>query len=240
MKSENKLLYLFRKYPSVRGGFYLFICITITFAIIFVTKSLQKPPVITSLTPSTGTGGEVVSLKGKYFGSQRSDSYVELGGNRITASDYTIWTDTEISLVLPFAISDGLMYVVTPAGRSEPVVFTNKDTMPIPSPVDTKTTQPHIQSFSGENLTVGGIITISGNNFGSLRKESEVYFSSKILNSSTDSWISCSDFDGDYIFWGDQEITLRIPDGATSVIILLSCAILTILLKEPSISSLLT
>ena len=91
MKSENKLLYLFRKYPSVRGGFYLFICITITFAIIFVTKSLQKPPVITSLTPSTGTGGEVVSLKGKYFGSQRSDSYVELGGNRITASDYTIW-----------------------------------------------------------------------------------------------------------------------------------------------------
>ncbi|MBO5401520.1 MAG: IPT/TIG domain-containing protein [Spirochaetaceae bacterium] len=216
MKSENKLLYLFRKYPSVRGGFYLFICITITFAIIFVTKSLQKPPVITSLTPSTGTGGEVVSLKGKYFGSQRSDSYVELGGNRITASDYTIWTDTEISLVLPFAISDGLMYVVTPAGRSEPVVFTNKDTMPIPSPVDTKTTQPHIQSFSGENLTVGGIITISGNNFGSLRKESEVYFSSKILNSSTDSWISCSDFDGDYIFWGDQEITLRIPDGATS------------------------
>ena len=216
MKPESKFSYLFRKYPSFRGGLYLFACLAITFSIIFISRYLQKAPVIYSLTPSVGTGGEVVSLKGKHFGSQRSDSYVELGGNRITASDYTIWTDTEISLVLPFTISDGLMYVVTPAGRSEPVVFTNKDTMPIPVPVNTETTQPHIQFFTGDNLTVGSTITISGTNFGSLRKDSEAYFSSKILNSSSESWITCSDFDGDYLYWGDQEITLRIPDGATS------------------------
>ena len=145
MKSESKISYLFRKYPSVRAGIYLLVCLIITLSIFLISKHLQKTPIIYSLSPEVGTGGEVVTLKGAYFGSQRSDSYVELGGNRITASDYTIWTDSEISLVLPFTISDGLMYVVTPAGRSEPAVFTNKDTMPFPAEENASTTNPQIQ-----------------------------------------------------------------------------------------------
>lgn len=177
---------------------------------------MQKPPIIHSLNPTVSSGGEVVTLTGENFGELRSDSYVELGGNRITASDYTIWTNTQISLVLPFALNDGLMYVVTPAGRSEPVVFTNKDTMPIPLPVDTDTTNPTIYSFSPSSPTIGSVITIEGINFGSLRKDSNVYFSASTDTNSKDSWISCSDFDNDYLFWGDQEITFRIPDGATS------------------------
>jgi len=216
LKPEKKISYLFRKYPAFRGSVYLLICIFVTLSIVFVSKHLQKAPEIYSLTPAVSTGGEVVTLTGKYFGSQRSDSYVELGGNRITASDYTIWTDTEISLVLPFSSSDGMLYVVTPAGRSEPVIFTNKDTMPVPITLDINTTKPNIQGFSGSNPTVGSTITISGTNFGSLRKDSSVYFSTRIDNSTQDNWVSCSDFDGDYLFWGDQEITLRIPDGATS------------------------
>jgi len=219
VKSESKISYLFRKYPSVRAGIYLLVCLIITLSIFLISKHLQKTPIIYSLSPEVGTGGEVVTLKGAYFGSQRSDSYVELGGNRITASDYTIWTDSEISLVLPFTISDGLMYVVTPAGRSEPVVFTNKDTMPIPVEENASTTNPQIQYFTANQsgkLNIGSTITISGNNFGSLRKSSNVYFSTKSESASTTEWISCSDFDKDYIFWGDQEITLRIPDGATS------------------------
>lgn len=216
MKSESKLSYLFRKYPSVRAGIYIFICIVISLSIFFVNKKMQTPPVILSLNPTVGTGGEVVTLKGNNFGSQRSDSYVELGGNRITASDYTIWTDNEISLVLPFTITDGLMYVVTPAGRSEPVVFTNKDTMPIPLPADVISTKPNIQSLSVSSANIGGLVTINGTNFGSLKKDSCVYFSAATDKNTTDSWIPCSDFDKDYLFWGDQEIILRVPDGATS------------------------
>lgn len=216
MKSESKISYLFRKYPSFRTGVYLLACVVISLSIFFVNKSLQKAPEIQSLSPAVSTGGEVITIKGKYFGNQRSDSYVELGGNRITASDYTIWTDSEISLVLPFSTNDGLLYVVTPAGRSEPVVFTNKGTMPVPAPTNTISSNPHIQSITGSSPTVGSLVTITGSNFGSLKKDSVVYFSCKIDKSEENAWIACSDFDGDYIFWGDQEITLRVPDGATT------------------------
>ena len=69
MKSESKLSYLFRKYPSVRAGIYIFICIVISLSIFFVNKKMQTPPVILSLNPTVGTGGEVVTLKGNNFGS---------------------------------------------------------------------------------------------------------------------------------------------------------------------------
>ena len=216
MKSESKFSYIFRKYPSFRTGVYLLICVIVTLVIFVVNKKLQKPPVIYSLDPVVSSGGEVVTLRGENFGEQRSDSYVELGGNRITASDYTVWTDKEIRLVLPFVVNDGLMYVITPAGRSEPVVFTNKETMPVSAPVNIQSTQPYIQELKGDSFNIGNTITISGKNFGSLKKDSKVYFSSGIDKNNIDSWIACSNFDEDYLFWSDQEIILRIPDGAAS------------------------
>ncbi len=154
-------------------------------------------------------------IKGSGFGTMRTDSYVELSGNRITTSSYAVWENTEIRFVLPYNVDDGLLYVVTPFGRSEPVVFTNKDGLPVAVRSDSTLSQPVITELSAEKAEVGSKLTIGGSNFGSLRGTAKVLFSSATAGY-MDEDISCSDFDHDYISWTDYSVTVRVPDGASS------------------------
>lgn len=219
MSKNTGYWYKFRKYPIVRLGTYAFFCLVVLVSIFLISKNFREVPSISSVVPPISVGGEVITIKGKNFGNEMSDSYVELAGNRITASDYTVWTDSEITLVLPYSATDGLLYVVTSSGSSEPVVFSTKDTIPIPLPQSETSSKPKLSTVStasGKVATVGSVITLTGVNFGSLRNDSAVFFSAKIENLGFDQYIECSNFDNDYLFWGNQEISVRVPDGATT------------------------
>lgn len=164
-------------------------------------------------------------IDGSGFGDSRDTSYVEIGGSSLVSSLYLSWTDSQIKVMIPTDVQDGLVYVITKGGKSEPKIFTNKESIPVAVRQEKRTSLPVILSISPQNLSVGQVVNISGENFGSVRNTSAVYFTPQWKegkNSSSDmenieqSFIQALDNNFDYEYWSDTEIKVRVPDGAMS------------------------
>ena len=228
MSIKNTFSLLFRKYAFVRVLSCVFIIAIILTIISVATVKSKKIPTITSLSPVVGSAGDTMVIRGYNFGSVRGTNYVEIGGNKITASSYINWTDGLIKLVLPSNVQDGLVIVSTQSGKSKPGFFANKAGIPVEVPQDIKTNQPVITAIEPQSGSYGTLITISGSDFGTARGASKVYFSASNEESSlgsgegeltTDfdfSVIAASESDYDYESWSDSEIRVRIPDGAVT------------------------
>ncbi len=189
----------------------------------FITYKAKKIPVIDSISPAVGSPGDTMVIKGSNFGSTRGTNYVEIGGNRITASNYLVWDDNLIKIILPSNVQDGLILVSTKNGKSKPGFFANKEEIPVAVPPDTKTFLPVISTVQGSSNHCGSLITIFGSNFGTTRGKSLVYFSAarddaeeKASDGFDTQYIPASERDFDYNYWSDSEIKVRIPEGATS------------------------
>jgi len=222
--------YLFRKYPGIRflcwfsAGLLLFI---VSF---LVHASIRHTPELYSVTPPVGSPGDMVVLDGMYFGDSRVSNFVQIGTERLTSSSYISWTDTQIKLMLPANVQNGLVSVQVAGKKSNPVMFANKTTIPVIVPPNPHTTYPMISSLSAATVSTGQLLTITGSNFGDVRGTSDVYFRTDHANLSTatnstgqgispaDNWdyIPASADNYDYEYWSDSEIRVRVPDGAVS------------------------
>ncbi len=186
---------------------------------LFTLLSSQRgnSPIITDINPAVGEPGDIMTIEGNFFGPQTIGSSVEIGGFRLTRSSYLLWEDTMIKVVLPQNISDGLVYVETKNGKSNPSVFANRETIPIPLTHSLRNAMPVIQTITAPSNRVGSVITIDGQNFGAIRESSEVLFTLNQGSGSTRrELIACSPFDKDYQFWSDTQLQVRIPEGAQS------------------------
>lgn len=219
-------LYYARKYPLFRvacyGGIVL---LAIIISLVFFNTVDDDEPEIKSISPQIGAPGSVMTINGSGFGNERDTSFVEIGGSSLTSSSYLSWSATEIKVQLPANVQDGLVYVVTKRGRSQPEVFANKNNIPMAiTQVGVQTTLPFIESESPQKIAVGQVLTITGSNFGSIRGENSfVYFTpSGGVNKNGDSqdldssYIRALEQDFDYEFWSNTEIRVRVPDGAAS------------------------
>ncbi len=217
MSFSSSFSYLFRKYPVFRT-FLLTLLIAIIIGVItIVSIQSTKNPVITTIKPDVGEPGDVLTLIGDHFGTKNTENFVEIGGSRLTSSSYLSWTNNEIKVLLPHNVLDGLVYVSTSSGKSNPKIFANKSAIPVPAQIDPLTTIPEITKVSPSTVTTGSIITITGRNFGTLRGSSQVYFATNDIDTSGQPlFITGSDFDSDYQYWSEMEIQVRVPDGASS------------------------
>ena len=73
----------------------------------------------------------MVVLDGMYFGDSRVSNFVQIGTERLTSSSYISWTDTQIKLMLPANVQNGLVSVQVAGKKSNPVMFANKTTIPV-------------------------------------------------------------------------------------------------------------
>ncbi len=214
----KKTRYYFRKHPLFRSILVLS-CVFIIFSLFaLLFRQREAVPVIIDINPSVGIPGDVMTITGEHFGSRAVGSHVDVGGVRLTSSSYLLWSDTSIKLVLPHNITDGLVYVETKNGKSEPSIFANKQTIPVPIVQNVRTANPIIDVVQPINTSIGSIISIDGANFGVMRESSEVLFT--MDNEATSSspnrrtLIPCSEFDKDYQFWSDTQLHVRVPEGA--------------------------
>lgn len=212
--TKEKFFYLFRKYPLLRAVLVFIITAILLFLIFTVSTYSGSVPVISAISPQAANPGDVLTIYGSHFGTKRTESYVEIGGRRITASSYIDWKDDTITLKIPQNVQDGLVFVSTSNGKSEPKIFTNKNSVPVSAKSSVVSTNPGISSLEPKNQAVGGLLTIYGNNFGIMRNDSKVLFSWKEGDTYQQSFIACSD--SDYEYWSDQIIKVRVPDGASS------------------------
>ncbi len=221
MKASKTFSLLFRKYPLFRTGSVIFAIVVIVAVISGITYKAKKCPEISSITPAVGSSGDLMTITGINFGDLRNASdYVEVGGSRITASGYLQWTDSQIKLILPSNVQDGLVIVSTKAGKSKPGFFANVAGIPVEVPPDTKTTMPVITSISPSSAATGQLFVLTGSNFGTGRNGAKVFFTAGWKNNSSSSlneeisYIAASEENYDYEYWSDSEIHVRIPDGA--------------------------
>lgn len=229
MNQDNSSRYFIRKSPAIR--FLLWIAFAVAFILgsILFSLRIKDKPVIYSLNPPIGSPGDLVIISGKDFGSIRDTNYVEFGGFKLTSSSYIYWSDTEIKVVLPPNVQEGLVVVGTKNARSKPAFFANTTAAPVAVAQNSLTTQPVITVVSPEKIYPGTLLTISGSNFGSARDRSRIYFSIdreanaaidesiRSLNDGMDlTHINANEDDFDYESWNDNEIKVRIPDGAVS------------------------
>ncbi|MCR5606707.1 MAG: IPT/TIG domain-containing protein, partial [Treponema sp.] len=181
-----------------------------------MTFNSKKTPVVNSINPTVGSPGDIMIISGENFGSSQGFSFVEIGGNKITSSCYLSWTDSQIKLVLPSNIQDGLVIVDIRTGRSKPLFFANETDIPVAIRPDPSTLIPGIESLSESTVSPGQLIVITGSNYGNTRGNSQVYFTANYESKDANQveYIAASDTDYDYEFWSDSEIKVRVPDGA--------------------------
>jgi IPT/TIG domain len=73
-------------------------------------------PLVDEMTPATGTGGDVVSIRGTGLGEARSVVFVGVG-----AADFTILADTHLDVIVPQGSSGEVgVFVRTPFGVTMP------------------------------------------------------------------------------------------------------------------------
>ncbi len=205
-----------------------FISILVSFAVFFLLSSTvyllsHRNPSLISILPPIGEPGTVIVLQGKHFGQRASDGWVEIAGNRISGNAYISWNDSTIMLTLPETVKDGLVYVSRGRFRSNPLMYANKKNIPITRRGTQTPDMPVIQAISQDRIEIGKVLTLRGKNFGLTRGNSRVLFtwnadSQAILavNQKKDSMVPCSEQDFDYEFWSDQEVRIRVPDGAST------------------------
>ncbi|MBE6349248.1 MAG: hypothetical protein E7062_00640 [Spirochaetaceae bacterium] len=215
MSSRTNIFYLFRKYPLFRFAVLVFIVLLLVIFSLITTKATEKKPSITELDPPIASPEEIITIVGKNFGDVQNDSYVEIDNNRLSSSAYLKWTDTEIAILLPHNIQDGLVYVVTQYGHTNPKVFSNVAGIPIPIEHTTEQTLPIITQIKEKKFSIGSEISLIGKNFGSVRKNSKVVltFSETDKNQKKQNYELPIPEDN-FVLWSPLEIRFKIPDGA--------------------------
>ena len=203
---------LLRKSPFLR-----FLALPLLFALFalflaWIAHFAHSGPKLSDINPSIGAPGEVLVIRGKHFGSDRDDGWVEIAGNRLTASSYITWTDTTIMATLPQTVDDGLINVCTKYGKSNPLIFGNRDNIPVAARATTDSGLPIIEKFDLDKTETGKLLVIDGKNFGMTRGSSEVLFAWQLdqaipASASTrteELSVACSERDFDYESWSDQ------------------------------------
>jgi uncharacterized protein (TIGR02145 family) len=107
-------------------------------------------PNITSITPTTSSAGQQISILGSGFGDSVATSSVSFSNSTITK--FNSWTDTQISLTIPLGTVSGKVSVSTNGQKS--------------NEVDYKILH-QISTISPKTAKIGDDITITGSNFGS-------------------------------------------------------------------------
>ncbi|MDR1587769.1 MAG: IPT/TIG domain-containing protein [Treponema sp.] len=189
----------------------------------FPVSCKKKSPLIRSISPKIGMMGEALTIEGENFGEERDESYVTIAGISPTNSSYLSWQENNILVKIPEFGESGLVYVHVGGRKSNGALFSNRATLPRPVQGTDPGFGPRISSINPPAGAVGSLITITGNNFGSSRERSAVFFSwnaeslpSAPVDAQAPGFTEVFETDFGYELWSEREIRVRIPDGAVS------------------------
>lgn len=223
MRFFKSYLRLLRTKASVRfGSFFSIVVLAIVISSGLGMERLKsKRACISSISPAIGSSEELMTIRGSGFGDTQDESYVSIAGYRVTSSHYLAWSDSEIQLTIPYNVQDGLVKIVTKRGESEPSFFANRSNIPQSIRSDLQGGIPIISRIEPEEAAPGDLITIKGTGFGVSRLSSDIFFTANRIASATvqdgaESMLAASLSEYPWNYWSDNEIRVRVPDGAAS------------------------
>ena len=170
----------------------------------------NRAPIIDYISPEVAHPGSTIEIVGRYFGQQRNGALVRIGGQEITRSYYLTWNDRNIVIQLPSDVLSGMLRVESGRGISNGVLLINATQTPGNTLADQLDKRPHILRHSPQQPSVGDLVRIEGERFGTRRISSEIHFR----------WQSAKGDPGivavpeeDYEDWSHRAILFRIPSG---------------------------
>jgi len=144
------------------------------------------PPVVTTLSPTTGAPGTVVTISGANFAATQGTSTVTFNG--VPAAPVA-WTPAGITVPVPAGATTGPVLVTVDNQVSNAVSFV----VPLPP--------PGITAISPSSGVIGTLATISGANFGATQGSSTVTFNGTIATPAS---------------WSATSIVMPVPEGTTT------------------------
>lgn len=148
--------------------------------------SVATGPVITSVYPTSGGPGTLITIQGSNFGLVQSTSIVSYAGVTVTPST---WSNTQITLILPDNAQNSGNFLVVVNG-----VYSNSST-------PFNLSGPTISYLSPTTGTIGSDVTVYGQYFGSQNAGTYVTFNN------TPATIKS---------WSNTSITCTVPDISSS------------------------
>lgn len=230
----NKFVYLLQKYSLFRFFILIVLFLFIGFCVIEIGIFSKVLPVISSVNPAVFDKNEIITIVGKHFGEEAEDSFLKIDNVMIPSTLCSEWTDTKIVLSSNMISDGGLLFVIAKNSYSKPVFISNASDVPIVRMQENVESRPSIEALSKDYGEIGSLIKIYGSNFGTIRDNSNVIFIKKDVLSereysenflllpddkNIENYMYCSEKDFDFDFWSDEEIHIRIPDGAQSGLI---------------------
>jgi transglutaminase-like putative cysteine protease len=204
--------------PSALRGAALFLPF-----LILIVGCIGRGPRIDSIDPRIGNRGEVLTIQGSGFRNERGESRVLIAGTAPTASSYIEWSDARIAVRIPDFGESGLVYVDVDGRKSNPALYTNRASVPLPISSEAEGVAPKALSVEPAVAPIGAAVTITGRNFGAARENGAVLFSwnAETLPSApaaarAPDTLEASELEFGYEMWSDREIRVRVPDGAVS------------------------
>jgi regulation of enolase protein 1 (concanavalin A-like superfamily) len=152
----------------------------------WTVSDVPQGPSITSLSPTSGTVGTVVTISGANFGASQGTGSVRFNG---TVAAPTSWNTSSIVVPVPSGATTGNVVVTANSLASNGVPFT------------VTASAPSITSLSPTSGTVGTAVTISGANFGTTQGTSNVRFNGTVATPTS---------------WAASSIIVPVPTGATT------------------------
>ena len=183
--------------------------------VILVLSCKENAPIIISINPPVAMPGDVVSIHGSNFGAERKDSLITLDGNPLISSSYLAWADNSIQFKVPEIGRSGLIFVYKGGKRSNSSLFAYAHTIPKTNVENKGWTGPYIREIEPNSAPTGSIITISGNDFGTIREGGAVFFPWD-FEPKGQGQIEASKSGTGYMLWSDREIKVQVPDGSGS------------------------
>jgi len=195
------------------------VCLAVPF-IFSISGCREKTPEISSIEPSIGRMGDVITIRGSGFGDERNSSFITIAGASPTSSSYLSWKDDEIAVRAPEFGEAGLVYVHRGEKKSNPAMFANILTLPEAASGAQIDNNPIIRSIEPFSAPIGALITIQGSNFGAYRETGGLFFSwvaDAVQGiSNPPDFVEVFQDESGYESWSEREIRVRIPDGAIS------------------------
>lgn len=177
--------------------------------LVLIVVVTSRDPVVDSIDPGVASAGEEVMVRGRWLGE--SIETLSIAGRALPTSAIVAWGESEIRFVLPRDADSGLLFVETPRGRSTGVLLRVREAVPRAADTRSGAGSPVIETIDATELTIGGLVTITGRNFGDARRNSVVVFP-MVGNGPC---LPCREAIA-YAAWSDSRIRVRVPDGASA------------------------
>ena len=176
-----------------------------------ITPISFPAPVITAVTPNSGSVGTQITIAGNNFGDTQGSSVVTFNGTAALPTDTVLWTNTQIVIKIPAGATTGNIQITVNNKVSNgfylDVLFSGG---------------PTIISLSATSGKIGSEVTIQGMNFGDDENKGVITFNGVAVHNQTT--VTHNPITGELetiiivniLRWTNTHITIKVPTYALS------------------------